>query len=57
MKERERGNGKEEGAGEREKECWGFGGEREGQRKRENIPKPAFSCFPQLRGYWCHTDK
>lgn len=41
----------------RERRSVGGLGERERQRKRENIPKPAFSCFPQLRGNWCHTDK
>lgn len=46
---KERGNGREEGTGE-------GGGKREwerkggGERDTENIPKPTFSCFPEMRG-------
>lgn len=56
MKAREREEMGRKREQKRERRSVGGLGERETE-KRENIPKPAFSCFPQLRGYWCHTDK
>lgn len=30
---------------------------RQGERETKNIPKPTFSCFPQMTECWCLNDK
>lgn len=55
MKETEGMGKKNELEKERERERGRIGGVRE--TETEDFPKPTFSCFPQMTGCWCLTDK